>query len=265
MNQNIFINEAFNEGVLNYLNKENLEDFTTVIIKTLISIYGELDIINPFKTNTESGLGSFDQNLTKFGYSNEDLSLFKQNVMNFYLSKNECPNKYFNEIEKQLIDMYFFKIKEIDKEKINAESIIRNFQFKNTNLNSIYSTDKNEIERYYNYKNRMASTNLDYVLIEESNTLNKEAYEMIGYSYDEIKKMNPNKLFDVNNEVFEYFKVDQAKDNKFLRLEQAIAYYKEFPKESNKKENGYVEFLLLAGFISVSLLVITIVIGVLVR
>ena len=87
MNQNIFVNDAINEGILNYINNINSDDFITIIIKTLISIYGELDIINPYKTNTESGLGSFDENITKYGYKLEELSLFKQNVMNFYLTK----------------------------------------------------------------------------------------------------------------------------------------------------------------------------------
>ena len=266
MNQNIFINEAFNEGILNYLNNLNMNDFTTVIIKTLISIYGELDIINPYKTNTESGLGSFDENITKFGFSKEELSVFKQNVMNFYLSKNEKPNKYFNEIEKQLIDMYFFKNKIGDKEKLENDKVVENLLFENSELNKIYSTDKEEIKRYFDFKCMMSSTNLEYLIIEKSNSLPIEAYEMAGFSYDEIIKKNQNQLFDINNKVFEYFNINQSKEDKILRLEQAIAYYKEFPKSvKNKEENGYVEFLLLSGFIAISLLVITIVVGVLVR
>ena len=81
MEQNFFINEAFTIGIKNYLEKNNSNDFITNIIETLINIYGELDIINPYKTNTESGMGSFDENITKFGYSKENLSLFKQNTL----------------------------------------------------------------------------------------------------------------------------------------------------------------------------------------
>jgi hypothetical protein len=264
MNQNFFVNEAVSVGINNYLNNSNNNDFITIVIKTLVIIYGELDIINPYKTNTESGLGSFDDNITKFGYSKENLSLFKQNVMNFYLSKNEHPNKYFDKIEKDLIDMFFLKLKTIDKEKINVSEFKNILQFENTDLNKLYSCNKDEIRRYYNFKNKMSSTNITYN-IEDNATLMKEAYEMVGYSYDNIIKMNEQQLFDINNKVFEYFNIDQSKEDKYLRLEQAVEYFKDFPKENVKSENGYVEFLLLSGFISVSLLVILIVVGVLTR
>lgn len=88
---------------------------------------------------------------------------------------------------------------------------------------------------------------------------------MLGYSYDNISNMNSPEIYDINNKVFEYFKVDQSRDDKYLRLEQAIKYYKMFPKNEKKAENGYVEFLLLSGFIATSLLVITVLVGVLVR
>lgn len=256
MNQNIFVNDAINEGILNYINNINSDDFITIIIKTLISIYGELDIINPYKTNTESGLGSFDENITKYGYKLEELSLFKQNVMNFYLTKNEIPNKYFNEIEKQLIDMYFCKIKD---SKVVEDSFKNLIQFTNS-----YSKDTDEIRRYFNYKNRMLNSNINYNIV-ENDTLNKEAYEILGYSYDNISSMNKEQLFDINNKVFEYFNIDQSSEDKYIRLDQAIEYFKQFPKETIKKENGYVEFLLLSGFISISLLVVTIIVGVLAR
>lgn len=262
MNQNIFINEAINTGILNYLNNVNGDEFITIVIKSLVSIYGELDIINPYKTNTESGLGSFDENITKFGYSSEELSLFKQNVMNFYLTKNDMPNKYFNIIEKQLIDMYFYKISSVVKN--NADSFVNLIQFEGSNLNTVYSADKEEIKRYYDYKKKMLNTSIKYTAV-ENNTLNKEAYEILGYSYDNIASMNEDQLYDINNKVFEYFGIDQSNEDKYIRLEQAVKYYKHFPKEEKKVENGYVEFLLLSGFISLSLLVVTIVVGVLAR
>ena len=260
MNQNIFINEAFTIGIKNYLeNKENT-DFLTVVIKTLINIYGELDIINPYKTNTESGMGGFDENIIKFGYSKENLSLFKQEMMDYYLTKEQVPNKYFNKIEKDLIDMFFLKINSVNHD----ESTFNNFK-SYLLFNNEKSIDKTEIERYFNFKLKMFNTDIKYQLV-ENNTLSKEAYEILGYSYDNIIKMSKNELFDINNKVFDYFKIDQTKDDKYIRLDQAIMYYKEFGhKEEKKEENGYVEFLLLSGFIAVSILAITVIVGVLAR
>lgn len=260
MNQNIFINEAFTIGIKKYLeNKEN-NDFLTVVIKTLINIYGELDIINPYKTNTESGMGGFDENIIKYGYSKENLSLFKQDMMDYYLTKEQVPNKYFNKIEKDLIDMFFLKINSVNHD----ETIFNNFK-SYLLFNNEKSIDKTEIERYFSYKLKMLNTDIKYQLV-ENNTLSKEAYEILGYSYDNIIKMSKNELFDINNKVFDYFKIDQTKDDKYIRLDQSIMYYKEFGyKESKKEENGYVEFLLLSGFIAVSILAITVIVGVLAR
>lgn len=260
MNQNFFINEAFTLGIKQYLeNKEN-NDFLTVVIKTLINIYGELDIINPYKTNTESGMGGFDENIVKFGYSRENLSLFKQEFLNYYLTKDQIPNKYFSKIEKDLIDMFFLKVKSVNHD----EEIFNNFK-SYLKFNDEKSADKDEIERYFNYKLKSLNTDIKYQLV-ENNTLNKDAYEILGYSYDNITKMSKNELIDINNKIFDYFKIDQNNQDKYLRLEQAIIYYKEFgKKEEKKQENGYVEFLLLSGFIAVSILTITVIVGVLAR
>lgn len=259
MSQNFFINEAFTVGIKQYLeNKEN-NDFLTLVIKTLINIYGELDIINPYKTNTESGMGGFDENIVKFGYTRENLSLFKQNFLNYFLTKEQIPNKYFNEIERDLIDMFFLKVKSVNHNENTFNTFKSYLRF-----NDEKSVDKDEIERYFNYKLKMLNTDIKYQLV-ENNTLNKEAYEILGYSYDNIIKMSKNELFDINNKIFDYFKIDQTKDDKFIRLDQAIMYYKEFGIKKEKEENGYVEFLLLSGFIAISILTITVIVGVLAR
>lgn len=262
---NIFVNEAITVGINNFLNNTNKDDFETIIISTLVNIYGQLDIVNPYKTNSEN---SFDNNITKFGFSKEKLSIFKQNVENYYLSKENKPNKYFNEIEKQLIDMYFYKYNSVKQDETDLNSFKSNIQFENTNLNNIYSTNKKEIVRYFNYKMKNKELNLKYDLV-DNNTLNKEAYSYIGYSYDNVKNMNEMELDAINRKVFEYFKIDINREDRFLRLDQAIEYYKNYKKEEvdndQKQENGYVEFILLTAFVSISILILAIVVGVLSR
>jgi hypothetical protein len=78
--------------------------------------------------------------------------------------------------------------------------------------------------------------------------------------------MADDKINELNEEVFKYFEIDTTKDDKYLRLEQAIKYYDEYPKDGqNKEANGYVEFLLLSGFISITLLVVIVLVGVVLR
>jgi hypothetical protein len=73
----------------------------------------------------------------------------------------------------------------------------------------------------------MLNTSIKYTAV-ENNTLNKEAYEILGYSYDNIASMNEDQLYDINNKVFEYFGIDQSNEDKYIRLEQAVKYYKYF-------------------------------------
>ncbi|MBE6161725.1 MAG: hypothetical protein E7158_05870 [Firmicutes bacterium] len=262
---NIFINEALTIGINNFLNNTNKDDFITIIVSTLVNIYGQLDIINPYKTNSEN---SFDENITKFGFTKEKLSIFKQHVENFYLSKDDKPNKYFNEIEKELIDMYFYKFKSIKQDDTDLDSFKKNIQFEGTILNEIYSINKKEINKYFNYKIKNKIMNINYNLI-ANNILNKEAYSYVGYSYDNIKNMNEMELDVINRKVFDYFKIDINREDRFLRLQQAIEYYKDIKKENIEddkiKENGYVEFILLTAFVSISILVLAIIVGVLSR
>ena len=264
MDGNVFINEALNSGITNYLNKENSNDFMTVIVDTLVAIYGELDIINPYKTKNESSIGGFDYNVSKYGFSKEKLSLFKQNVLNFYLSKDEKPNKYFNSIEKDLIDMFFYKYSAIDKTKVDIEAFKSKLTFEGNELNEMYSTNKKEIEKYYNLKKDQLEMNLTYTKL-NNDTLSEEAYKAVGYSLDNISNMNEAQIHEINEKVFDYYGIDKTKEDKYVRLEQALEYYKEFPKkqEEPKKENGYTEIVLILGFVLGSLITIAIIVGVL--
>ena len=262
MNQDIFVNEAINEGITNFVEGKNPEDFTTIIISTLVNIYGQLDIVNPYKTKSEK---SFDSNITKFGYTKEDLSLFKQNVLNFYLSKDEKPNKYFNKVEKQLIDMFFIKMNKMQLSESDINTFNSYIQYEGTKLNDIYSANKKEIKKYYNYKNKFRSFNINYKL-EEQNKLNKEAYETLGYSYDNIVNMSDQELVLINQKVFDYYNIDASSADKYQRLNQAVAYFKQFPKkkvEPKKAANGYTAFILIISFVIITLLSIAIVLGVL--
>ena len=262
MENEIFVNEAVTYGINNILNNSNNDDFLTKVISTLINIYGQLDIINPYKTKKES---SFDNNIIKFGYSRENLSLFKQNLQEFYLTKENKPNKYFNQIEFQLIDMYYCKIKSVKQDTSDIESFKKNICFSDSEINKIYSVKNNEIDKYWSYKNKLNNNKLEYDIL-ENNTLNKDAYSFIGYSYDNIKNMNEMELENINRRVFEYFKIDINREDRFLRLDQALEYYKDLPKpEEVKQENGYVEFILLTAFVAISILILAIVVGVLSR
>ena len=129
MESNIFINQAFTNAINLYLENKQSSDsiefstFPVMVIRTLILIYGELDIINPFRTNNEDRMGGFDSNLTKFGFSKRALTNFK-NCFQKCIENQTHPNIYFLKVEKYLIDMFFYRKKVIN----NTEEQIKSFQ-----------------------------------------------------------------------------------------------------------------------------------------
>ena len=79
-----FINESLSNAIENYLKYKNnpesegFNEFKVMVIRSLIYIYGELDIINPYITQNEKNMGGFDNNLMKYGFSPKDLENFKK-------------------------------------------------------------------------------------------------------------------------------------------------------------------------------------------
>ena len=110
---NIFVNNAINDALVIYLqsrNNNNLEynSFMVCVIRMLMVIYGEDEILNAFY---EKDNVAFDMLLKSFGY--EDVDLFKDSFESFYefnIRQEERQikkkNKYFNLVQKYLVDMF---------------------------------------------------------------------------------------------------------------------------------------------------------------
>ena len=124
-----FINNALNEAFLVYEksvnNKDSLDynSFLSCIVRMLVLIYGE-DVINCFK---EKDVKKFDDLIRKYSFEDKDYNNFKISVDKFYAFDKKIEtkpikkkNKYFNLVQKYLIDM-MLKRKEkgtVDKEKL---------------------------------------------------------------------------------------------------------------------------------------------------
>ena len=114
--KSFFINEAFDKAINDYLISKDKEDsilynsFLVVVIRMLVSIYGELDILNPYQVKNEIAL---DSNLMKYGSSIEEISNLKRALEGFYLiekrnvkSLKREVNPYFISVQKYLIDLF---------------------------------------------------------------------------------------------------------------------------------------------------------------
>lgn len=267
----VFINEAFTKALNDYQDNKDSQNgivfnsFLTVVIRLLVCIYSELDLVNPFVTESESALIS---NLTKFGYSKENVDNFFANIQSFYdidrensslMIKKENP--FFVEIQKQIIDMLVCKKMNFHITNKDTEAFFELLYTEKTvdplrlSFNYLTAKDVSEVEKYF--QKEMAE-NIPAVETPEKTILNARGYEVLGYDLTTIKSMSKEELDKINHQVYDYFKIRENAINKEYLLEKAIENY---DKENNKvtSGNGYVDILLIMGAICTAIMVLSIV------
>lgn len=269
MNQ-VFINAAFTKAIDDYQSFKDQPDgivfnsFLTIVIRLLVCLYSELDIINPIMTGNDDAL---KENLAKFGYSKEDLERFFQNLEAFYnldLENEKLPikkpNPYFVTIQKQLIDMLICKKLNFhltEKEVIEFYGLLYTSSTKDPlriSFNYLTAENINEVEEYFKKQMR---DNVKKAEVKEKDLLNVKAYEILNYSIEDINKMSSEKLDRINHQVYDFFKIRENAINKEYLLEKALEAYE---REKNKvtSGNGYVDILLVMGAICTAAMIICI-------
>ena len=248
----VFINNAFSKAINDYQNScDNIQgimynSFLVVVVRMLISIYSELDIINPMMIGDEKLL---KENLAKFGYSPDAIMIFLSNLQLFLDIENDNnqkeikdKNPYFITIQKELVDITEVEVNEF-------YDLLYTPYSKNplrVSYNFLNATDVLEIDKYF--KSEMRS-NVKVVMPKEKHYLNVKAYELLNYSMDDIKNMSSADVDRVNSLVYDYFKIRENAINKEYLLEKAI---EKIERENNKvtSGNGYVDILLILSVIS---------------
>ncbi len=264
-----FINPVLSHAIEMYLKyKEQpdnpiFQEFTVTAVRTLIYIYGELDILNPYITQNEHMMGGFDSNITKYGFPVNYLQDFKDQFIVYAENnqKNICPNKGFIKIQKYLIDMFCYKqktmnlpIEQLGEFKKYLYILDNQEKINEINKNLI---NKNEIAEYLDSKLFEISHN--FVLQPVSREmLNPEAYLLLGYNLEQIKNLNDMDLKAVNNQVYQFFKVDRGLSDSAEVLNKAVNYYKRYGNRITSG-NGYVDFLLFASIVATALFVIVLI------
>lgn len=259
--KNIFINEALTQAINNYLESKEergilFNSFLVVCIRLLIIIYSESDILNPYAINNPE---IWKENITKYGYSKTELTKFLNNLAEFQKidleNKNlsiKKENPYFISLQKQIIDMFIMK--KVNFHLLNNEpEDFYNLLYTPdcpeplmVSYNYLTAKDVNEIKNYY--EKEMAS----HEKVEEEatkNYLNNRAYEIMGYSMDDIKDLSEDELEKMNHQVYDFFKIRENAINKEYLLEKAIEEH-DFVKEPMTTGNGYVDILLVMGVIA---------------
>lgn len=267
----VFINEAFTKAINDYLKSVEqpkgvvYNSFLVVVIRLLIIMYSELDIVNPMVINDEDLLKN---NLAKYGYSKNNLDIFFSDLQVYYELEKDNENKtikvknpYFITVQKELIDMLIakklnFHLKE--KEVQDFYSLLYTPYSKNplqVSYNFLIADDVLEIDNYFK---KQMKENVKVVVPREKHYLNVKAYELLNYSMDQINNMDANEIDRVNHQVYDYFKIRENAINKEYLLDKAI---EAIEREKNKvtSGNGYVDILLIMSIICTVIMVVGII------
>lgn len=262
-----FINEELSRAIENYLKFKEKPDsiefseFPVMVIRTLVFIYGELDIINPYITRNENNMGGFNSNLMKYGLSLEAVEKFKECFPAFKkeASVGKKPNVAFLNLEKYLIQMYFCKQKMMNLPVEKQQELKQYLYVKENNNAKIqedlrrFTENTEELDLYFQ---SMAFETSHNFRLEESrrNILTKDAYTLLGYSMEQIYLLNDADLRSVNQQIYNFFRVDPNLENKEELLEKAVNYYKRYGNKVTSG-NGFVDFLLFMSILATALFV----------
>ena len=267
-----FINEAFDKAVNDYLKSKDKQEgilynsFLVVVIRILINIYGELDILNPYYMKSET---AFDDNLMKYGLNKESISEFKRLLDGFYrierknmASLKKEINIYFIDVQKRLIDMFNLKrlsygvTEDMRKEFFdllytpgtsNALRLSYNF----LNAENIY-----EIAEYFK-ESMQIQKSVAKENDKEKDLLPFETYKLFGINVSDLSKMNESEVNKINSEIYESFDIKENAINKDYLLEESIKAYK-MQRNLITTGNGYVDILLVMSVIVTTLMVVVI-------
>ncbi len=267
MEGNVFVNEAISKAIADYIkfkerpDRAEFHSFLVVVIRTLVLIYGELDIVNPYRTNNALGL---DTNLKKFGCSEEVLQELKRQILLYSQnSENESlQRELFVSIEKTLIDLFALRKKSVDV----SEEVVAQFKsllYLKNDLNvykkELYQkfTPNSDILFYY-LNNKLFEVKHNFTFTEFKDVaLSAEAYQLAGFNAVEVMHLKEEEIENINNKVYHFFRIKDNDLNKRGRLDEAIRYYKKYGNTITSG-NGYVDLLLLMSVIATGLLLVVV-------
>ena len=207
---NIYVNNAVHNGIQNYLSSgQNMEIdkvhiFEYWVVKVLVQIYGEINIINPFKLNN---VESLQKNLTLYGLKTPELEAFFRYMEEYdkwlnsptLVPKTDLPIK----LSTTLINMVLLRN---GTQKITAEDIAFYDTFFDpieghlAKLNDLIVTDKTVIPKLWRRKKAQLENR---VILEEvmPDLLPASDYKRYGLNINEVKQLSNLKIKEINDKI----------------------------------------------------------------
>ena len=253
MNNKVFINNAITKAFNDYLDYKyspsgvKFNSFYVVVVRLLVIIYSEEDLLNPFYVQDEDGFYSV---LKTFGYHIDDVLKFEHALEDYY--QNETSDGFIF-IQKALVDMFIQKRKTVDmdmQEIIDFRNLLYSSNSDNplrVSYNFLMSNNPNEVVDYFDLQIKK----LDIKKVPETkHILNWDAYKLLNYSMEDIENMSAADVNDLNKKVYEYFNINETSVNKNYLLEKAL-YEKLTSKKKLKHSSGYINIVFILAIVLV--------------
>lgn len=250
---NIFINDSISSGISNYLLIKQEKDydkahiFEVYIIRCLCKIYGDINILNPFRIGNEN---SFKSNLIMYGLKQEKMEEFIS-LMNDYSKwlnseKNVGKTDITSKIEIILIDMIIERNKSNKFTNSELDFFDKYFDPKNNNfatLHNLITKDINIVPMYWNRKKTLLNNNMKFKRI-RNDLLSSEVYDKYGIDKDDMSKMSEEKVRNINNRILQNEKENNKRSKKFNPRNVIIT-----------SGNGFVDTLMLLTIMTTEIMI----------
>ena len=265
-----FINEAFTQAINDYMSSKDKKEgilynsFLVVVIRMLINIYSEIDIINPYQLKSEEILIN---NLMKFGASKEEIDNLFALISNYYLIERRNSlaikreeNTYFIVVQKALIDLFTLKRLNFGLTENESKEFFDLLYTPGTSnvlrqsYNYLNASDIYEVASYY--QNKMLEKPKEEKE-EAKNLLKFDIYKLFNVSIADISKMNSSDIDKLNKEIYKSFDISENAINKDYLLDEKL---KEIKMQNSPitTGNGYVDILLIMSVIVTTIMVVVI-------
>ena len=239
---NFFVNRAIDCGIENYLLKKNNEKydkshiFEVLVIEMLIHIYGEINIINPYKLKDSK---SFIKNLQLYGLSSKSVYQFINLMDEYYRWLSSSNKKNDNVIERIkfiLLQMVLNKVSEKNLSSVEVTYYVRFFENKIIGLSETCQLKKGFIDS--------ESINFTYDLL-LPDFFDEKKYKEFGISLNDMSKLSNETVEKINNKIVVEDADTERKKNRFvIPLRLAIS-----------SGNGFVDTLVLLSVMATEIMI----------
>lgn len=250
---NSFINDSISYGISNYMLIKQGKDydkahiFEVYVIRCLCKIYGDLNIINPYRIGNEN---SFKSNLIMYGLKVSEMEEFIKLMSDYskWLNSEKQVGKtdITSKIEIILINMVIernknnkFTVEEIEFFDKYFDPVNNNF----ATLHELITRDVSIVPMYWNRKKVLLNSVLKFKLI-RNDLLSSSLYNKYGLDKEQLEGMSEEKLRNINNRILEKEKLDDKRKKKFIPKNLIIT-----------SGNGFVDTIMLLSIMTTEIMI----------